>query len=76
MGEPATVIKTKSLSMLLGRQRPTALNGSKIEEGNVSFALPPVDELLHMHNESVTFLDSQVRSAKLDTSSSLMDCIY
>ena len=61
VGESPTVIKTSSLSMVLDRQRPTDMNASKLQEGETSFVLPPIDQLLEGHSISVSYLDSQVK---------------
>jgi hypothetical protein len=59
VGEKPSVVKTASLSMVLGRQRPRDLSRTKIEEGGTSFVLPPGD-VLGTGLENFKFIDSQV----------------
>ena len=61
VGEEPTVFKTKSLEVLLDRQRSSDMGGKKLGEGSSGVALPSGSSLFSNNQESVPdAVDSQV----------------
>ena len=60
IGESPSVVRTSSLSMVLGRQAPKDVNAMKIEEQGSSFVLPSGD-VFDTILKKFKFIDSQVR---------------
>lgn len=61
VGEKPTVFKTKSLEVLLDRQRSSDMGGKKLGEGSSGVALPSGNSLFSNNKESVPeAVDSQV----------------
>lgn len=61
VGEEPTVFKTKSLEVLLDRQRSSDMGGKKLGEGSSGVALPSGSSLFSNNQQSVPeAVDSQV----------------
>lgn len=58
VGEKPTVFKTKSMGVVLDRQRSSDMGGKKLGEGSNGVALPSVDSLFG--NNGPDAVDSQV----------------
>lgn len=56
--EIPTVFKTKSISMILDRQRPDLIGGKAIQDGDTRIVLPSSDSLTQNNKDS--FLSTQV----------------
>lgn len=60
--EKPTVFKTKSMTMVLDRQKPDLIGDKTIQDGDTKIVLPSTDSLIKDQASKDNFLSSQVRS--------------
>ena len=65
VGEKPSVMKTKSLVMVLDRQQPNKMGGKRLGEGDSVVSLPSADTLFGSSSGDLPAVDSQVNKFKL-----------